>query len=155
MNIIISSIIIFMKRDRRITLLDDFDHYTTNEDENNNFSDLCSSIMNNDEKAYLILNNKHKIICVSKKWEQICGYTQEEIYHEGFNKLHGPETDKNIIIKFMNDIKKFKKSTMDIINYTKTNDKIKIKVDAIKHDFNFDNIFPINRPEYIAEIKII
>lgn len=155
MDIIISLIIISMKRDRRITLLDDFDHFVDDEHENNNFSDLCSSIMNNKEKAYFILNDKNKIICVSKKCEQICGYTQEEIYHEGFNKLQGPETDKNIINNFMNDIKKFKKSTMNIINYTKTNDRIKIKVDAVKHDFNFDNIFPINRPEYIAEIKII
>ena len=155
MNIIIGSIIIFMKRDRRITLLDDFDHCVDDEHENNNFSDLCISIMNNKENACFILNDKNKIICVSKKWEEICGYTQEEIYHEGFNKLQGPETDKNTINKFMDDIEKFKKSTMNVINYTKTNDRIKIKVDAIKHDFNFDNIFPINRPEYIAEIKII
>ena len=144
-----------MKRDRRITLLDDFDHFV---DENNNefnFNDLCTSIMNDNENAYFILNDKNKIICVSKKWEQICGYTQEEIYHEEFNKLQGPETDKNTINKFMDDLKKFKKSTMNIINYTKTNDMIKINVDAVKYDFKFDNIFPINTPEYIAEIKII
>ena len=61
------------------------------------------------------------------------------------------ETDKNTINKFMDDIEKFKKSTMNVINYTKTNDKIKIKVDAIKHDFNFDNIFPMNTPSYIGE----
>ena len=90
-----------------------------------------------------------------KKWEEICGYKQEEIYHEGFNKLQGLETDKNIINKFMDDLKKFKKSTMNIINYTKTNNRIKIKVDAIKTDYKFNNIFPINTPEYIAKIKII
>mgnify|MGYP001348301073 CR=1 FL=1 len=83
------------------------------------------------------------------------GYTQEDIYHEGFNKLQGPETDKNTINKFMDDLKKFKKSTMNIINYTKTNDMIKINVDAVKYDFKFDNIFPINTPEYIGKIKII
>ena len=144
-----------MKRDRRITLLDDFDHFIKDDNKEENFNDLCTSIMNDNENAYFILNDKNKIICVSKKWEEICGYKQEEIYHEGFNKLQGLETDKKIINKFMDDLKKFKKSTMNIINYTKTNNRIKINVDAIKTDYKFNNIFPINRPEYIAKIKII
>ena len=70
-------------RDRRITLLDDFDDYKNNTDKFN-FNDLFHIIRNNKDNGYFLLNSTQNIISVSKKWEKLYGYTQEEMYKETF-----------------------------------------------------------------------
>lgn len=143
-------------RDRRITLLDDFDDYKNNT-EDFTFNDLLDIIKNDQNKAYFLLNSTQKIICVSKKWEKICGYTQEEMYKETFKKIQGEKTSHSTIKAFMDNLNKFKKSTMEIINYSKNKNELKLKVVSveIENTEQFSHIFPINKPKYIGEISLI
>ena len=143
-------------RDRRITLLDDFDDYKNNTEEFT-FNDLLYIIKNDQDKAYFLLNSTQNIICVSKKWQEICGYTQEEMYKETFKKLQGEKTKHHTIKVFMDNLNKFKKSSMEIINYSKNKTELKLKIDAveIENTEQFSHIFPINKPKYIGEISLI
>ena len=143
-------------RDRRITLLDDFDDYKNNTDKFN-FNDLFHIIRNNKDNGYFLLNSTQNIISVSKKWEKLYGYTQEEMYKETFKKLHGEKTNHNTIKVFMDNLNKFKKSTMEIINYSKDKSELNLIVEAVEIENieKFSHIFPINKPKYIGETRLI
>ena len=57
----------------------------------------------------------------------------------------------------MDNLNKFKKSTMEIINYSKDKAELNLRVEAVEIENieKFSHIFPINKPKYIGEIRLI
>ena len=87
-------------------------------------NDIFNSIRLNTDRAYFGMNTNKEIICVSKYWEKICGFTQEEIVGLKPVFLQGKETN-------LEDIKRFEKTLMFdgfsesiVVNYTKKQNKI-------------------------------
>ena len=84
----------------------------------------------NENKAMFISDKFNKILYVNDKWCTLCGFSVEEIIGNSFKKLQGTETNLETCKKFKENLINLKKANMEIINYTKDNKKIKIKVNA-------------------------
>jgi len=56
---------------------------------------------------------------VSQPWQEMCGYTLEEV--EGLTSaiLHGPETDAGVVEDLMNCVRRGESASATVVNYKK------------------------------------
>jgi PAS domain S-box-containing protein len=59
------------------------------------------------------------IVHVSPAWTRVCGYLAEEALGRPLSILQGPRTDRTVILRFMESIRRKHCCTMEAIKYTK------------------------------------
>lgn len=117
--------------------------------------DMFQAIRYNTKKAFFGMNENKQIICVSKYWEEVCGYDQEEVAGLNPSFLQGKETNLETVKNFERSLSENGISETVIVNYTKNNNKFLNNLQAIKID-SLNNVETnINSPKYIAEVRIL
>ena len=111
-----------------------------------NKSDVDKYFVLNKEKGCFITKLNEEVIYVNDKWCQIFGYSKNEIIGKNFKILEGENTDLQKCYQFKQNLLKNNEAEMNIINYKKNNDLIKLKVISRKS---------IDKPYYYGFIEEI
>lgn len=119
------------------------------------YDTLYNYITYHTDRSFVIVDSNKKIINVSKKWTEMCGYSKEEIYNKTFAVLQGKKTDKKTIQEFENNLEKFKQSSMNIINYNKNREEMHCNVECIIMDYKTLSQPLYETPKFLCEIKLI
>ena len=117
--------------------------------------DMFQSIRHNTKRAFFGMNENKQIICVSKYWEEVCGYDQEEVAGLKPSFLQGKETNLEVVNNFENSLSENGISEAVIVNYTKNNNKFlnNLQVITVNHNDNLET--NINTLKYIAEVRVL
>lgn len=111
---------------------------------------LRSYVRNEDRRILFIVDDNNRILEVSNAWCKTCGYTHKEAYDMSFKQLQGFETCHKSIAKFLKVLETDGHAKMDIINYSKENERLDLLVSAVSLD-ELDDVYPLETPRFICE----
>lgn len=114
---------------------------------------LRSYVRNEDKRILFIVDSNNRLLEVSNAWCKLCGYTHKQAYDMSFKCMQGHETCHETIAKFMKSLNTDNHAKMDIINYSKENERLDLRVSAVSLDDLVD-VYPLETPRYLCEAFI-
>lgn len=102
------------------------------------FQAAVVSLLNAQGRARVITSASppFNIEAVNDPWVTLCGFTAEEAYGQSLSILQGPDTEKEVLSKFMHEVSQGKRTEAVLTNYTKggTAFKNQLVIEPIRND---------------------
>ena len=86
-------------------------------------------------ESILILHGQYpyKIVCCSEEWQNMCGYSSTEVLGKKVGDiLQGEGTDYSVCKEFVQNLNKYGKCKMNVVNYKKSGDDFMHCVETVR-----------------------